>query len=236
MSEPVFAIPDEVAFWLYSSGSTGAPKGTRHVHGSLHATAETYGLQVLGIEPEDVVFSAAKLFFAYGLGNSFFAYGLGNSMTFPMAVGARTVLLPDRPTPAAVLETMWQHQPTVFCGVPMLYAALLAQTGLGSGAGSARLRRCISAGEALPVHVGRRWAEVVGTDILDGIGSIEMLHIFLSNRPDRLHYGTSGIAVPGYALRIVDEQGRDLPDDEVGELLVRGPSATDATYVYMSAA
>jgi benzoate-CoA ligase family protein len=122
---------------------------------------------------------------------------------------------------------MQKHQPTVFCGVPTLYAALLAQPGLGPGAGSARLRRCISAGEALPEHVGLRWSETVGTDILDGIGSTEMLHIFLSNRPDKLHYGTSGIAVPGYDLRIVDDQGRDLPDGEVGELLVRGLSAAD---------
>ncbi|MBV9750117.1 MAG: benzoate-CoA ligase family protein [Acetobacteraceae bacterium] len=216
--EPAPSAADEVAFWLYSSGSTGAPKGTKHVHSSLGVTAETYARHVLGIRSDDVVFSAAKLFFAYGL---------GNSMTFPMSVGARAVLLPDRPTPASVLQTMRAHQPTVFCGVPTLYVALLAHEEIGPGAGSARLRRCTSAGEALPEGVGRRWSEVVGTDILDGIGSTEMLHIFLSNRPGEVRYGTTGVAVPGYELRIVDEAGGDVPDGTAGELLVRGPSAAD---------
>lgn len=214
----VDAADDEVAFWLYSSGSTGAPKGTRHVHGSLRATAETYGAQVLKLRQDDVVYSAAKLFFAYGL---------GNALTFPMAVGAQAVLLPDRPTPAAVRAVMERHQPSVFCGVPTLYAAMLADPTLPHGAGSARLRRCISAGEALPEHVGLRWREQVGTDILDGIGSTEMLHIFVSNRDEALRYGSSGIAVPGYDLRIVDEHDRDVADGETGELLVRGASAAD---------
>ena len=168
------------------------------MHSSLRATAETYGAQVLGIAPDDLVFSAAKLFFAYGL---------GNAMTFPMSVGAAAVLLPDRPTPDAVLATMRAHRPTIFGGVPTLYAALLAHPALGRGAGSDRLRRCISAGEALPEHVGQRWSEIVGVDILDGIGSTEMLHIFLSNRPGEVRYGTSGVAVPGYELRVVDEDG-----------------------------
>jgi 4-hydroxybenzoate-CoA ligase len=215
---PVAASPDEVAFWLYSSGSTGAPKGVKHVHASLRATADTYGRQVLGIAPDDLVFSAAKLFFAYGL---------GNAMTFPMSVGAGAVLLPDRPTPEAVLGVMRRHQPTIFGGVPTLYAGLLAEKTLDRGAGSARLRRCISAGEALPESVGLRWRQTVGVDILDGIGSTEMLHIFLSNRPDRLRYGTSGVPVPGYEARIVDEAGRDAPEGESGALLVRGPSAAE---------
>ena len=215
---PVEASADDVAFWLYSSGSTGAPKGTKHVHGSLRATADTYAAQVLGIHPDDVVYSAAKLFFAYGL---------GNALTFPMSVGATAVLLPDRPTPDAVLAVMRARQPTIFGGVPTLYAALLAHPGLGRGAGSARLRICISAGEALPEHVGQRWSETVGAEILDGIGSTEMLHIFLSNRPDALRYGTSGIAVPGYELRIVDEHDADVAAGEIGELLVRGPSAAE---------
>lgn len=215
---PVAASPDEVAFWLYSSGSTGASKGAKHVHGSLRATAETYAAQVLGIRPDDVVFSAAKLFFAYGL---------GNALTFPMSVGATAALLPDRPAPDAVLGMMRRVRPTIFCGVPTLYAALLAQPGLGRGAGSDRLRICISAGEALPEHVGLRWEEQVGASILDGIGSTEMLHIFLSNRPDALRYGTSGIAVPGYELRIVDEHEREVADGQIGELLVRGPSAAE---------
>jgi 4-hydroxybenzoate-CoA ligase len=216
--DSVAASPDEVAFWLYSSGSTGAPKGVKHVHASLRATADTYGAQVLGIQADDRVFSAAKLFFAYGL---------GNAMTFPMSVGAAAVLLPDRPTPEAVLGIMRRHQPTIFGGVPTLYAGLLADKSLGRGAGSDRLRRCISAGEALPDSVGSRWRQTVGVDILDGIGSTEMLHIFLSNRPDMLRYGTSGVPVPGYEARIVDEAGNDAPDGESGALLVRGPSAAE---------
>ena len=216
--EPEPASPDEVAFWLYSSGSTGAPKGVKHVQSSLRATAETYAARVLGIRPDDVMFSAAKLFFAYGL---------GNALTFPMSVGAQTVLLPDRPTPDAVLAVMRRYRPTLFGGVPTLYAGLLAHPGLSRGAGSDRLRLCISAGEALPEHIGRRWEEVVGTEILDGIGSTEMLHIFLSNRPGRVAYGTTGTAVPGYELRIVDEHDREVAPGEIGELLVRGPSAPE---------
>jgi 4-hydroxybenzoate-CoA ligase len=210
--------PDEIAFWLYSSGSTGAPKGVRHVHSSLRATAHTYAANVLKLTPDDVVFSVAKLFFAYGL---------GNSMTFPMAVGASAVLLPDRPTPDAVLEIMRRHRPTIFAGVPTLYAALLAHPELGPGAGSDRLRLCISAGEPLPEHVGQRWRDKTGVDILDGIGSTEMLHIFLSNRTGDIRYGSTGKAVPGYELRILDEAGNEMPDGEAGELVVRGPSAAD---------
>ena len=210
--------PDEVAFWLYSSGSTGAPKGARHVHASLKATADTYAANVLRLGPDDVVFSVAKLFFAYGL---------GNSMTFPMAVGASTVLLPDRPTPDAVLSVMRRYRPTLFAGVPTLYASLLANPALGEGAGSNRLKTCISAGEPLPEHVGQRWRDKVGCDILDGIGSTEMLHIFLSNRTGDLRYGTTGKAVPGYELRIVDEAGNDVAEGESGELVVRGPTAAD---------
>ncbi len=212
------AVAEEVAFWVYSSGSTGAPKGVRHVHASLRATADTYAAQVLGIRADDVVFSAAKLFFSYGL---------GNAMTFPMSVGAATALLPARPTADAVLEVLRRARPTIFCGVPTLYATLLAQPGIGPGAGSDRLRVCVSAGEALPEAVGRRWRERVGVDILDGIGSTEMLHIFLSNRPGEVRYGTTGRAVPGYELRIVDAAGQDVADGESGELLVRGPSAAE---------
>jgi 4-hydroxybenzoate-CoA ligase len=211
-------ISDEVAFWLYSSGSTGAPKGAKHVHASLMATARLYAEAVLGMQADDVIYSAAKLFFAYGL---------GNAMTFPLAVGASAVLLPDRPTPDAVLDIMRRHRPTIFFGVPTLYAALLARNDVGAGAGSDRLRLCVSAGEALPAHIGARWKEVVGIDILDGIGSTEMLHIFLSNRPGDIRPGTTGKPVPGYEARVVGEDGHELPAGEVGELIIRGPSAAE---------
>jgi len=218
--EPVIADTnsDEVAFWLYSSGSTGEPKGVKHVHSSLMATAKLFGQDVLGVRADDVGFSAAKLFFAYGL---------GNAMTFPMSVGGSTALLAGRPTPDAVFETMRRARPTIFYGVPTLYAAMLAHKDIGKGAGSDRLRLCVSAGEALPKHVGEKWREVVGVDIIDGIGSTEMLHIFVSNRPGDVRYGTSGKPVPGYDAKILGEDGRELGADEIGELVVRGPSAAE---------
>jgi benzoate-CoA ligase family protein len=211
--------PDDVAFWLYSSGSTGQPKGTMHMHGNLAHTAVLYAEQALGTGPDDVSFSAAKLFFAYGL---------GNAMTFPLHVGGSAVVMAERPTPAAVMRMLSQHQPTVFYGVPTLYAAILADPLIGRDSGSARLRLCVSAGEALPEDIGRRWKERFGVDILDGIGSTEMLHIFLSNRPGDVRLGTTGKAVPGYRLRIVDDQGRDVAEGEIGELLVSGPSSAIA--------
>jgi 4-hydroxybenzoate-CoA ligase len=219
-NEPITAptVSDEVAFWLYSSGSTGEPKGAKHVQSSLIATAKLFGQDVLGIRPDDVVFSAAKFFFAYGL---------GNALSFPMSVGASTVLLTGRPTPDAVFQVMRRARPTIFYGVPTLYAAMLAHKDISRGAGSDRLRLCVSAGEALPQHVGERWREVVGVDIIDGIGSTEMLHIFVSNRPGDVRYGTSGKAVPGYDAKILGEDGREVGTDEIGELVVRGPSAAE---------
>jgi 4-hydroxybenzoate-CoA ligase len=217
-AEPFAAdtLSDEVAFWLYTSGSTGDPKGVKHVHSSLMATAKLFGQGVLGISENDVVHSAAKLFFAYGL---------GNAMTFPLSVGATSALWPNRPSPEGVFELMRKHRPTIFYGVPSLYTALLAHPQIGKGAGSDRLRICVSAGEALPAHIGERWREIVGVDVLDGIGSTELLQTFLSNRPGDIRYGSTGKPVPGYEARIVDEAGRELGSDEIGELIVRGPSA-----------
>jgi benzoate-CoA ligase len=206
---------DDACFWLYSSGSTGTPKGTVHLHSHLVQTAELYGRGVLGIREDDVVFSAAKLFFAYGL---------GNSLTFPMSVGATTALLPSRPTPADVFATLRKYRPTIFYGVPTLYAALLADPARPAR-GDVNMRVCTSAGEALPADIGRRWTEAYGCEILDGIGSTEMLHIFLSNRPGEVRYGTTGRAVPGYELRIVGDDGRECGAGEIGELQIGGPSA-----------
>jgi benzoate-CoA ligase len=206
---------DEPCFWLYSSGSTGTPKGTVHLHSHLIQTAELYGRAVLGIEERDVVFSAAKLFFAYGL---------GNSLTFPMSVGATAVLLPSRPTPADVFGVLKKFTPTIFYGVPTLFAALLADAARPKRE-ELNLRVCTSAGEALPSEIGKRWTEAYGCEILDGIGSTEMLHIFLSNRPGEVRYGTTGKAVPGYELKIVGEDGHECADGEIGELQIKGPSA-----------
>lgn len=206
---------DEPCFWLYSSGSTGAPKGAVHVHSSLIHTAELYARPILGINQEDMCFSAAKLFFAYGL---------GNSLTFPLAVGATTILMAERPTPAAVFAKLAKHQPTIFSGVPTLYAGMLASLDLPQ-VQAGPLRRCVSAGEPLPEDIGRRWQRRFGIDILDGIGSTEMLHIFISNRPDEVHYGTTGRPVPGYAVRLVNDAGHPVARGEQGELQVTGPSS-----------
>src|SRR5215475_677406 len=207
---------EEPAFWLYSSGSTGMPKGVRHLHASLAATADTYAKQVLGIREDDVCLSAAKLFFAYGL---------GNAMTFPMSVGATTVLNAERPTPAAMFALMNKFNPTIFYGVPTLFAAMLNDETVKDARAGSRLRICTSAGEALPESVGNAWKARFGVDILDGVGSTELLHIFLSNAPGDIKYGSSGRPVPGYKVRLVNEAGADVADGEVGELLVDAPSA-----------
>ena len=213
--DPAATTADDVAFWLYSSGSTGTPKGAVHVHSSLVTTAELYARPTLGLTENDVVFSVAKLFFAYGL---------GNALTFPLRAGATSVLMAERPTPQSVCRILTGHRPTVFYGVPTFYAALLASNELPDKGGH-RLRACVSAGEALPEDIGQRWAKRTGIDIYDGIGSTEMLHIFLSNGPRALRYGTTGKAVPGYELRLADETGRPVKPGEVGELLVSGSSS-----------
>ena len=208
---------DDPCFWLYSSGSTGMPKGTVHVHSSMRVTAELYAQGVLGLKDSDVVYSAAKFFFAYGL---------GNSLSFPLMAGATTVVMAERPTPDAVFKRLRERQPTIFFGVPTLYAAMLASPAFPKK-DELRLRMCVSAGEALPPQISKTFKERTGVEIYDGIGSTEMLHIFLSNRPGDLRYGTTGKAVPGYELRLVDEQGHDVKQGELGELLIKGPTAAN---------
>ena len=218
--EPAPTTSDDVAFWLYTSGTTGAPKGAMHLHRHLVHTVAGYGLAVLGVRPDDVVFSAAKLFFAYGL---------GNSLTIPFYAGATAVLFPGRPTPDAVMTVLREHRPTIFFGVPTLYGNLLADPANDRRAGSPRLRGCISAGEPLPAGVARAWEERFGIAPLDGIGTTEMLHVFLTNRPGDHRYGTTGREpVPGYELRLVGEDGKPVPPGEIGELSVRGPTAAVA--------
>src|SRR6202162_5789933 len=202
---------DEPAFWLYSSGSTGMPKGVRHLHSNLAATAETYAKQVLGIREDDVGLSAAKLFFAYGL---------GNALTFPMSVGATTVLNSERPTPAVMFALMNKYNPSIFFGVPTLFSAMLNDEALKHERGGSRLRICTSAGEALPESVGNSWKARFGVDILDGVGSTRLFHIFFSNAPGDIKYGTSGRPGPGSKVALLNEAGADVPDGEGGALLV----------------
>lgn len=207
--------PDEPCFWLYSSGSTGRPKGTIHAHSSMVQTAELFAQAVLGMSERDTVYSSAKLFFAYGL---------GNALSFPMSVGATSVLRAARVTPELVFKTLRETEATVFCGVPTLFAAMLAADGMPKR-GEHHLRICTSAGEALPEQLGKRWQELTGVEIVDGIGSTEMLHIFVSNRPGDVRYGTTGKAVDGYRVRIVDENGNAVTKGEIGDLEVAGPTA-----------
>jgi benzoate-CoA ligase family protein len=207
---------DDMCFWLYTSGSTGRPKGAVHAHANPRLTADLYGIRLLGLHESDVCYSVAKLFFAYGL---------GNAMTFPMAVGATTILSPDRPSPDTVAAILRRHPVTVFYAVPTFYAAFLASPATPKRA-DLRLRCCVSAGEALPPDVGRRWKERYDVDVIDGIGSTEMLHIFLSNYPGDVKYGTTGKPVAGYDIRLLDDDGHVITrKGEMGELQVRGPTS-----------
>ena len=208
-------VADDICFWLYTSGSTGQPKAAVHIHSAIVQTAELYAVAVLGLGPEDIVFSAAKLFFAYGL---------GNAMTFPLYVGATAVLMAERPTPQSIAQRLVARKPTLFFGVPTLYAAMLVDPGLPTR-DKVALRLCVSAGEALPEPVSRRWKERFGVEILDGIGSTEMLHIFLSNAPGAFRYGTTGKPVPGYELKLMGEGGAEVGAGEIGDLFVGGPSS-----------
>lgn len=203
--------PDDACFWLYSSGSTGQPKGTVHLQHDMVFAAETYGKQVLQVQEDDVCFSAAKLFFAYGLGNGLY---------FPFSVGATAVYMPEWPSPGLVYDTIARHQPTIFFGVPTLYGAMLAQEEGDLG----RVHTCVSAGEALPPDIMARWHKRFGIQILDGIGSTEICHIFISNCRGEVRSGCTGKLVPGYEARIVDENFNDIEDGEIGTLLIKGDS------------
>ncbi len=224
LAEPAATGPDDPGFWLYSSGSTGRPKGTLHSHANPYWTAELYGKAVLGLSESDVCFSAAKLFFAYGL---------GNALSFPLSVGATTLLMAERATPEATFKR-WTGgvggvQPTVFFGAPTGYAGMLASPDLPA-AKSVKLRLASSAGEALPADIGKRFTAHFGVEVIDGIGSTEMLHIFLSNKPGQVRYGTTGWPVPGYEVELRGDDGQPLVphadgSTETGELFIQGPSA-----------
>ncbi len=219
LARPAATNPDDPGFWLYSSGSTGRPKGAVHSHANPYWTAELYGKGVLALRESDVCFSAAKLFFAYGL---------GNALTFPMSVGATTLLMAERPTPEATFKRLTGGvggvKPTVFYGAPTGFAGMLASPALPKRHDVA-LQLVSSAGEALPAEIGERFKAHFGVDIVDGIGSTEMLHIFLSNRRDRVRYGTTGWPVPGYEVELRGEDGKPVADGEAGDLYIHGPSA-----------
>ncbi len=208
-------VADDMAFWLYTSGSTGKPKGAVHCHASLRITADLYGTPIVGLKETDVVHSVAKLFFAYGL---------GNAMTFPLSVGATTVLNGERPTPDGVAALLRKHPVTVFFGVPTFYAAFLNSPNAPKKE-ELKLRRCQSAGEALPEEVARNFFARYGVEISDGLGTTEMLHIFLTNWPGANKYGTTGKCVPGYEIRLLGEDGQPVAQGEMGELHVRGPTS-----------
>jgi benzoate-CoA ligase family protein len=215
MLEARLASPTDDCFWLYSSGSTGRPKGAVHLQRDMVVTSELYGVRALGVREDDVSYSAGKLFFAYGL---------GNSMTFPLWTGSTAVLDDRRPTPDTIFETIDRFKPTLYYGAPTLYAAQLAALEAKPRRFDS-IRACVSAAEALPADIFRRWKEKTGTVILDGIGSTECLHIFIGNRLDDYRPGTSGKPIPGYEVKIVDENGKPVKQGDSGRLWIRSESA-----------
>jgi len=213
--EPADTSKDDAAFWLYSSGTTGFPKGAIHLHHDMIVEAEYYGKQILGLTEDDVCFSVAKLFFAYGLGNGLY---------FALYVGGANVLLPGRPVPEAAFDVIDRYGPTVFYSVPTSYAQLLHLAEKTERTSLGRARMCVSAGEPLPKPIFERWRDRFGVEILDGIGSTEILHIFISNRPGRARAGSTGEIVPGYEAAIIDDDGHPLPPGQPGTLLIKGDS------------
>jgi 4-hydroxybenzoate-CoA ligase len=222
-----FTTRDDAGFWIYSSGSTGSPKGAVHSQYDMVVTSQSYGQKVLGLKEDDICYSAARLFFAYGL---------GNGMYLPMSVGASAVLSSHRPTPETVFKHLERFRPTVFFGIPTLYGQMLeykahqdrvrgSQPDPNGNHELSSVRICVSAGEALPQEIFNRWKQRFGLNILDGIGSTEMLHIFLSNQPAALRPGSTGKPVPGYEIRLVDDEGKEVPRGEIGTLMVKGDSA-----------
>jgi len=218
--EPAPTTRDDIGLWLYSSGSTGAPKGTMHVHSSLIATALGAGQHVVQITEPDVCFSVSKMSFAYGL---------GCSLTFPMSVGATSVLLSSPPNPTSIFSVLREHKPRVFAGVPTAYASMLAHPDLPDPS-EMDFRVCLASGEGLPPSVGQRWEEHFGVAILDGIGCTEMLNHFISNRPGQNRYGTSGTPIPGYVAFLVDDNGRPVHQGDIGHLHIAGPSRADGYF------
>ncbi|HJX04072.1 MAG TPA: benzoate-CoA ligase family protein [Dehalococcoidia bacterium] len=212
---------DDAAFWNYTSGSTGVPKAAVHLQHDVFHCVDNYAKGILNINEKDILFSASKMFFAYGLGNSVF---------YPFALNASVVLVPDRPLSEVIFETISRYRPTIFFGVPTLYANMLQTKDAEKKYNLSSLRCCVSAGEALPKEIFHRWKEKFGIEILDGIGSTELLHIFISNRPGEAKPGSSGKLVPGFSARIVDDMGQDLPDGKVGTLWVKGESTAAFYY------
>jgi benzoate-CoA ligase len=212
---PEMMSKDDVCFWLYSSGTTAFPKGAVHLQHDMIVSADLYARPTLDIGENDRTFSVAKLFFAYGLGNGLY---------FPFRVGATTILNPDKPDPVKFYEIIQEYRPTIFFCVPTGYASMLAVENAAERFDTSSLRLCVSAGEALPSALFESWQEKFGVEILDGIGSTEIVHIFISNRPGRVKPGSTGEIVPGYEARIVDENGRDMPTGETGDLLIKGDS------------